>query len=295
MLCVQLRDLKPKDSIEFESIVLATTFSWLFKKPFLMTNIYVFHLNFSDLSLDSLEFSCTFVGGRTRVSLMESVVHLKILGRLLTILATLLAAKWQDSVNLITVHKSHLLIRNRQHIKREEKIGLTFSHNKSLPDFVRWSSFLYCFYTFKFGFYPFYNCIKSPIHGPCLSGSKTFTCLRENSDLSCCPFFNYGSMRALKISPCLENCLTGVVVRKFTYYRSRFIPTCELLTTQSMWYIYVLIFTSIFSFVLNSSSKIWSVLSSGGGMFGGISAFHFTFSRFVSILLKRVAQFWCQQ
>ena len=27
MLCVQLRDLKSKDSIEFESIVLVTTFS----------------------------------------------------------------------------------------------------------------------------------------------------------------------------------------------------------------------------------------------------------------------------
>ena len=154
MLCVQLRDLKPKDSIAFESIVLATTFSWLFKKPFFMTNIYVFHLNFSDLSLDSLEFSCTFVGGRTRVSLMESVVHLKILGRLLTILATLLAAKWQDSVNLITVHKSHFLIRNRQHIKREEKIGLTFSHNKSLPDFVRWLKLSLLLLHFQIWFLP---------------------------------------------------------------------------------------------------------------------------------------------
>ena len=40
------------------------------QKAFSMTNIYVFHLNFSDLSLDSLKLSCTtFVGGRTRVSL----------------------------------------------------------------------------------------------------------------------------------------------------------------------------------------------------------------------------------
>ena len=67
---------------------------WGHQKAFLMTNMYDFHLNFSALSLDSLKFDCTtFVGGRTRVSLMEFSVHLKILGRLLTILATLLIAK----------------------------------------------------------------------------------------------------------------------------------------------------------------------------------------------------------
>ena len=65
-----------------------------------MTNIYVFHLNFSDLSLDSLKFNCTMLvggggggGGRTCISLMEFLVHLKILERLLTILVTLLVAK----------------------------------------------------------------------------------------------------------------------------------------------------------------------------------------------------------